>query len=203
VSAATEIIAEAGVKAVSHRTVAKRAGVPLAATTYYFSSIQHLTEEALRRHVDARVAELTRITEQAGQGSRTIEQVALRFADALVDRDRHSVIAQYEVYLEAARTPGLRPAVAEALDAFRALAETSLRVLGAERPAEGAAAFIALIDGFELHCAARPGNPTADAAALFEAMRALFIAYSMPPEELAVWHARLRADLRAAPAASN
>lgn len=197
VSAATEIIADAGVKAVTHRAVAKRAGVPLAATTYYFTSIQQLTEEALRRHVTDRVAELTRITERAGQNGGSVEQIALRFADALVDRNRDSVIAQYEVYLEAARTPALRPAVTEALNAFRTLAETSLRILGASRPAEAAGAFIALIDGFAMHHAAQPESPDTDAAALFEAMRALFIAYSMNSNDLAGWHASLRSDLRA------
>jgi DNA-binding transcriptional regulator YbjK len=169
--------------------------VPLAATTYYFSSIEQITEEALLRHVTERVADLTRITEQAGHGGRSVEQVAMRFADALVDREREDVVAQYEVYLEAARTPALRPAVAAALDAFRSLAEVALRVLGAARPSEGAAAFIALIDGFEMHRAARPDDPLTDARALFEAMRALFIAYSIDGEELAEWHRQLRADL--------
>jgi DNA-binding transcriptional regulator YbjK len=177
--------------------------VPLAATTYYFSSIQQITEEALRHHVNERVADLTRVTEQAGQGGRSVEQIAMRFADALVDREREDVIAQYEVYLEAARTPALRPAVAEALDAFRSLAAVSLKVLGAARPSEGAAAFIALIDGFEMHRAARPDDPLTDARALFEAMRALFIAYSIDGDELTSWHRRLQADVSgtAAPSA--
>jgi len=193
--AAIEVLAEGGVKAVTHRAVAKRAGVPVAATTYYFDSIQQLTEDALRLHVADRVADLTRITEAAAEGGRSVEEVALRFAESLVGRQRESVIGQYEVYLEAARAPALRPAVADALEAFRGLAETSLAVLGAARPAEGAVAFIAMLDGFALHRVARPRDADSDARALFEAMRALFIAYSMTDAELASWHKLFRADL--------
>jgi DNA-binding transcriptional regulator YbjK len=180
---------------VTHRAVAARAGVPVAATTYYFDSIQQLTEAALRQHVGERVDELTQITARAATGGRSIEDIALRFADALVGRERDVMIAQYEVYLEAARTPGLRPAVAEALAAFQDLAEASLTVLGATRPAEGARAFIALLDGFQLHRMARPRAEAEDAAELFEAMRALFIAFAMDPAELERWHKRYRRDL--------
>ena len=35
--AAVALLAEGGVRAVTHRAVADRAGVPLAATTYYFA----------------------------------------------------------------------------------------------------------------------------------------------------------------------
>jgi DNA-binding transcriptional regulator YbjK len=193
--AATELLAEGGVKAVTHRAVAARARVPLAATTYYFESIQQLTEAALSRHVGERVEELTQITARAGVGGRTTEQIALRFADALVGRERDVIVAQYEVYLEAARTPALRPAVAAALDAFEDLARASLAVLGAKRPDPAAKAFIALLDGFQLHRMARPRPAAEDAAELFESMRALFIAFAMDEAELQRWHDHFRADL--------
>lgn len=44
--AALKIIAEEGVRAVRHRAVAKEAGVPLAATTYYFKDINELIYDA-------------------------------------------------------------------------------------------------------------------------------------------------------------
>lgn len=181
-------------KSVTHRAVAGRAGVPVAATTYYFNSIQELTEEALRLQIGERVAELTAISVTAAGGGRTVEEVAVRFSEALVGRDVNSVIAQYEVYLEAARSPALRPAVAEALAAFRDLAEMSLQVLGALRPAAGAEAFIAMLDGFAMHRLTRTPDPAADANALFEALRALFIGYAMEDRDLAAWHERLRTE---------
>src|SRR3954464_1415614 len=39
VTAAAELLCEGGFDAVRHRAVARRAGLPLAATTYYFSSL--------------------------------------------------------------------------------------------------------------------------------------------------------------------
>lgn len=190
--AAVALIAEGGVRAVTHRAVADRAGVPLAATTYYFASIQQLTEEALRLHVRERVSELQVLAESAATGSGTADQVAERFVAALLARDRDATIAQFEVYLEAARNPALRQCVAGALDAFESLARAALAALGARRPAEAAAAFVAVINGFALNGLARPRPAEADSAALLATMRSLFISQIMDDDEAARWLARLR-----------
>lgn len=189
--AAVALIAEGGVRSVTHRAVAARAEVPLAATTYYFESIQQLTEEALRRHVSERMSELTKLAEAAANGSRTAEQIARRFVKALLARDRDSAIAQFEVFLEAARNPALRPSVTEALDGFERLARVILAALGARRPNQAAGAFVALINGFLLNGLARPRPAQADAADLLEAMRALFIFQIMDDGELDRWNDRL------------
>ena len=42
VSAAADLLCEGGFDAVRHRAVARRAGLPLASTTYYFSSLDDL-----------------------------------------------------------------------------------------------------------------------------------------------------------------
>ena len=52
VSAAAELLCEGGFDAVRHRAVARRAGLPLAATTYYFSSLDDLIVKAVE-HIDA------------------------------------------------------------------------------------------------------------------------------------------------------
>lgn len=49
--AAIELLAEGGTRAVTHRAVAERAGVAPASTTYYFRSIEDLTNQAFARHV--------------------------------------------------------------------------------------------------------------------------------------------------------
>jgi DNA-binding transcriptional regulator YbjK len=193
--AAVALLAEGGARAVTHRAVAARARVPLGATTYYFESIQHLTEEALRLHVTERVTELHALAESATTGSRTAEQVAERFVEALLARDRDATIAQFEVYLEAARNPALQQTVADALDAFERLACFALSALGARRPAEAAAAFVAVINGFALNGLARPGSAEADGAALLSSLRALFIMQIMDDDETARWAERLRAPV--------
>lgn len=187
--AAIDLLADGGARAVTHRAVATRAGVPYAATTYYFESIQQLTEEALIQHVSERIAELTQQMEGAAQGGRTIEQIGERLVEALIDRDARATIAQFEVYLEAARNPALEAPVAEAINASEALARTLLTYLGAPRPDEAAAGFVALVNGFAL---TRLGRPTEnDAHNLLEAMRALFLVQLVPEAELAKWRERL------------
>jgi DNA-binding transcriptional regulator YbjK len=42
ICAAAELLCHAGFEAVTHRAVAERAGLPLASTTYYFSSLEEL-----------------------------------------------------------------------------------------------------------------------------------------------------------------
>jgi DNA-binding transcriptional regulator YbjK len=189
--AAIDLVAEGGIKAVTHRAVATRAGVPLAATTYYFESIQQLTEEALLRHVAERVSQLNELAD-AASGSRNPEEVAARIVESLLARDQSATIAQFEVYLEAARNPALRETVAEAFEAFEALACVLLSALGARRPAEAASAFVAVVNGFALNALARPRSPKAESAALLDTLRALFISHIMNDDELAHWHDRLR-----------
>ncbi|MDT5178075.1 MAG: hypothetical protein QOJ95_2273, partial [Mycobacterium sp.] len=67
VSAAADLLCEGGFDAVRHRAVARRAGLPLASTTYYFSSLDDLVERAVEyvgireaETLDSRVAALSR-----------------------------------------------------------------------------------------------------------------------------------------------
>src|SRR5262245_49447260 len=48
--AAVEVIAEKGYAGVTHRAVAERAGVPMATTSYFFSSIHELVQEAAAQY---------------------------------------------------------------------------------------------------------------------------------------------------------
>jgi len=56
--AVLRVIAEVGVDAVTHRRVAEVAGLPLASTTYWFESKEHLLTAALERAADRDVARL-------------------------------------------------------------------------------------------------------------------------------------------------
>ncbi|WP_163508202.1 TetR/AcrR family transcriptional regulator [Fodinicola acaciae] len=189
--AALLLLAEGGPRAVTHRAVAARAGLPLAATTYYFDSIAALTVEALRLHSTERVAELRALADDAAQRATSRQDLARRIVDSLLSRDTVAIVAQFEVYLEAARNPKLRPAVAESLEAFEALAASLLASAGAREPADAAAAFVALVNGFALHRVARDATPRADAEALMNAMRALLIAQLMPVTQLDRWNSVL------------
>ena len=194
--ATIELIGETGAKSVTHRAVAERAGVPLASTTYYFESVSSLIEEALKRHVAERVAELQGMAAVAlGARGASAQDIAERLADVLVLAPTPILVAQYQMYLEAGRNPALQPAVAEALAAFEGLAAGVLAALGARDPGPAAEAFVALLDGFALHRVARPRDPSREAAALVAAMRALFLDQVMDAEARDDLHERLRRPL--------
>jgi DNA-binding transcriptional regulator YbjK len=196
--ATIELLGETGVRSVTHRAVAERAGVPLASTTYYFRSVHELVEEALKLHVTERVAALSGMATLAlGIGGASAADIAERLAEVLVAAPTPILVAQYQMYLDAGRNPALQPAVAEALSAFEGLAAGMLRALGASDPEGAAEAFVALLDGFALHRLARPRDPAREAAALFTAMRALFLEQVMDAATRDDLHDRLRRPLPA------
>ncbi len=178
--AAIEIVGEAGAGAATHRAIAARAGLPLATTSYFFSSIDQLLEEATRRFTAIRAAEIERVADELPDQA-SFEEVAARFADLLLAGERSMELAQVEAYLHAARREALRPAVGGAMAAFERAAERALSAAGAARPAEGARAFVALSDGFVLGHLARPRDD--DREVFAEALRSLFVAYLMEPTE--------------------
>jgi len=195
--AAIELLGETGVKSVTHRAVAERAGVPLASTTYYFRSVNELIEEALKLHVAERVAELQGLAEAALSATgASVTQIAERMAEVLVAAPTPTLVAQYQMYLEAGRNPALQPAVADALAAFEELVAAVLAALGARDPQAAAEAFVALFDGFALHRLGRPRDPAREAATLSAAMRALFLEQVMDDAARGELHEQLRRPLR-------
>src|SRR6202023_4418579 len=58
VSAAADLLCEGGFDAVRHRAVARRAGLPLASTTYYFSSLDDLIARSVEHIGMIEIAQL-------------------------------------------------------------------------------------------------------------------------------------------------
>jgi DNA-binding transcriptional regulator YbjK len=112
VSAAADLLCEGGFDAVRHRAVARRAGLPLASTTYYFSSLEDLIAKAVE-HVGTR--ETQQLHEQVAVLSRR-RRGAESIADILVDllvgdtpeKVSEHLISRYERFIACARQPGLR-----------------------------------------------------------------------------------------------
>ena len=153
VDAALRIIASRGLPAVTHRTVAREAKVPLAATTYYFSSKDEILAEALESLAAAEVERLSGLADEIGTRSRSQEEVGAALSKALIpepDDAERRWLAQFEIYVEAARNPELRPAVQRWRQAFVELAESSLRAVGAPDPEHRAPIAIAAINGILL-----------------------------------------------------
>jgi DNA-binding transcriptional regulator YbjK len=157
VEAALRVIARDGVNAVTHRAVAAEADVALASTTYHFSSKAEIVTEALELAIDRSIAAVERHTSPprpATPGALVDRLVEL--VEALCGDDQAPLAAQYELLIEAGRSPELRQ-VAERWDGaymggLRAIAAAA----GIRDPDETAAILSDLIDGALLYLVSAP-----------------------------------------------
>jgi DNA-binding transcriptional regulator YbjK len=148
IDATVQIIATRGLGAVTHRAVAREAKVPLAATTYYFASKEEILKEALESLSAAEVERLEKLAEDIA--GLLPEEAGVALYNALVPDPQDAPrawLAQFEIYLEAARNPALRPAVEQRRAAFVKLAETALRAAGAPEPEKRAELGVAGLNG--------------------------------------------------------
>jgi DNA-binding transcriptional regulator YbjK len=113
VSAAAELLCEGGFEAVRHRAVARRAGLPLASTTYYFSSLDDLICSAVAHIGMLEVAQLRAEVDALSRRRRGPETTADLLVDLLVGSESgprliEQLISRYERYIACARQPALR-----------------------------------------------------------------------------------------------
>jgi DNA-binding transcriptional regulator YbjK len=127
------VIERDGVAGVTHRSVAREAGVPTTAPTYYFATLDDLLTATLLWSAEAMCDDVLKII-----ASGTPREIARSLARA-VDEQRGRTLAEYELYLLAGRRPDLKPAARRWLDLATEVA----------RPADPVAfrAFLAAIDG--------------------------------------------------------
>ncbi|GAA2430472.1 TetR/AcrR family transcriptional regulator [Streptomyces macrosporus] len=162
VEAACALIPEVGVGGLTHRLVAARAGVPLGATTYYFKTLDDLSEAALE-HIARSSAEDLRAWAEALRGSADVAAtVAALTEEYLADRPR--ALAEMELYLAAVHRPELRPLA-------RAWFDGLVDVLGGHAGPVAAKAAAHLVDGALLH--ALSNERPLDTEGLATALRAL------------------------------
>lgn len=164
-----------GVPAITHRSVAREADVPLGSLTYYFPARQDLLARALELFVEEEVAWLTEVGESMLGLELPAETVVDRFAAAL-EAKQGDQIGQFELYLEAARTPELQPVVARAVEAYAEVVRLALRAAGAPQFAEHAPIFAALVDGIGLQRASAPDAAPDLRTALLAVFRAMLTA---------------------------
>ena len=153
--AAVEVIADHGLEGVTHRAVAAAAGVPLSATSYFFSSLDELIGAAVTRIADGILRSADALIADA---------VDPHLADDYVDRlvgvvtapAGRQLLVQFEAYLGATRRPDLVEPVIRLVDAYERAAATVLRSLGAAEPERAARHLVAVLDGFALQRIARP-----------------------------------------------
>ncbi|WP_297598360.1 TetR family transcriptional regulator [Mycobacterium sp.] len=120
VSAAAELLAEGGFEAVRHRAVAGRAGLPLASTTYYFSSLDDLIARAVEHTAMIEVAQLRSRVTALSRRRRGPETIAEVLADLLVGDVSgpgltDQLISRYERQIACTRLPALQETMRRSL----------------------------------------------------------------------------------------
>ena len=152
ISAAAELLREGGFEAVRHRAVAQRAGLPLASTTYYFSSLDDLIASAVEHIGMLEVAQLRARIAGLSRRRRTAETTADILVTLLVGEDdgpqvAEQLISRYERYIVCSRQPELREIQRRILhqrsDAVTEAVERSGRISRIEM----AYALVCIIDG--------------------------------------------------------
>lgn len=149
--AVLRIVAEVGADAVTHRRVAEQAGLPLASTTYYFNSKEHLLTAALELAAERDIA---RLHEFLGRAPKDVTDPLGLAVDAILDplQDndlscRASLLATYALMLEAARRPALREVHRRWTEAYLDALSRLLELGGSADPRSDAAILLAAADG--------------------------------------------------------
>jgi DNA-binding transcriptional regulator YbjK len=120
VSAAAELLGEGGFEAVRHRAVARRAGLPLASTTYYFSSLDDLIARAVEHIGMIEVAQLRARVDGLSRRRRGPETTAEVLVELLVGDVAgpglaEQLISRYERHIASTRLPALRETMRRSL----------------------------------------------------------------------------------------
>jgi DNA-binding transcriptional regulator YbjK len=176
--AALRLIGSRGMHHVTHRDVAAEAGVPLGSTTYYFATKEELLSEALKLFVAEEQARL----HAAAQLFEGVSAPPTVIVDAIAGEIGNTLtrfaeqVAQFELYLEATRTPALAEVAKASFASYEEIAVAALRSGGAKDPERLAPLFIGLIEGLMFRQLVDPRSDWVDAVlkpqilALFEAM---------------------------------
>lgn len=132
VSAAAELLGEGGFEAVRHRAVARRAGLPLASTTYYFSSLDDLVARAVEHVGMIEVAQLRARVNALSRRRRGPETTADVLVDLLVGDVSspglaEQLISRYERNIACTRLPALRESMRQRAEAVAEAIERSGR----------------------------------------------------------------------------
>lgn len=100
--ATLRVIAEEGMRAVTHRKIAAKAGVSLSATSYHLSNIQNILFESMERYVNS-----ARARYEPSEDIETPEEMVEAIITLVlnVHRNQDDTVLMYELYAQGARDP--------------------------------------------------------------------------------------------------
>lgn len=146
--AAIDVLADGGIRRLTHRAVDAQAKVPVGSTSNRFRSRDALLAGVLHRLLERETAVWTRMS--VGMSTDSIDAFAARLGrlvEALSGDERKLTLARHAVFAQAEREPTLRT---ELRAARRQIAEWMgplLTDLGSRNPGEDLRYLLALLDG--------------------------------------------------------
>jgi DNA-binding transcriptional regulator YbjK len=157
--AVLRIVAEVGPDAVTHRRVAEAAGLPLASTTYWFTSKEHLLTAALELAAERDTARLLEYTSglagwvtgaEAPGDEDPLDAAVAAIVDPCGDTtqaNRGSLIATFALLLEAARRPALQRIAQRWTETYIITLGRLLERAGSAHPRQDAELLLGAADG--------------------------------------------------------
>ncbi|MFE9310044.1 TetR/AcrR family transcriptional regulator [Streptomyces sp. NPDC088353] len=153
---ALALLAERGMRGLTHRAVDERAGLPQGSTSNLARTRQALLELAVRRLAEreARVLALHEMPDpRTGGLDSLVDGLALATHRALT-RNRALTLARYELALEATRRPELRSYFDAAGARFRDQLGALVTAMGSTAPERHVLSLVAWADGLMYSCVA-------------------------------------------------
>ncbi|MBN4928280.1 TetR family transcriptional regulator [Hoyosella rhizosphaerae] len=154
IRAASELFSAGGVEAVTHRAVAQRAGLPLASTTYYFSSLDEVLVLAVefggRAEIDLLKRQLevvSRRRRNADTFSSLLVEWLAQGSDAEPSAQRAELVARYERFVASVRRPEIRRVTGRLRAERNALVVELIDRCGREVSASSLKTLVAIVDG--------------------------------------------------------
>lgn len=162
---ALTLLAERGMRGLTHRAVDEAAGLPQGSTSNLARTRQALLELAVRRLAEreARVLALEEMPDAQGGLDSLADGLALATHRSLT-RGRELTLARYELALEATRRPELRAYFNATGARFRDQLTALLTAVGSTDPARHVLSLVAWADGLMFSCVA--GSFTAETPSL-------------------------------------
>lgn len=141
--AAIVLLAEDGMRGLTHRAVDRRLSLPDGSTSYYYRTRAALTACAADRLVALDLADV----DGAGD-ARDVTQLLLHW---LAPAQRERLVARFQLFVEATRDPETRALLAGPRQAFVAHATQAMRKVGASDPKLAAVVLVSVVDGLLLN----------------------------------------------------
>jgi DNA-binding transcriptional regulator YbjK len=150
--ATLRLLAREGAAPLTMRAVAAEATVPLTATTYYFESKGELILEAWRLHAEREAARVSRATEAIASmlSPPEIADRMARFVQDGLGPARESLLAEFELLVQAARQPELEELTRVWHQAVREHVREVLAAAGSPQPELDARLVVAITAGLEV-----------------------------------------------------